>query len=90
MVEMTEIKEPLKENDENIYGVSKLKKRLDKDGLPQSVRQLMTPKSFQPEKLSNFSESQRSRKSKENLVSVQKRKAEITMHKVVEKLVSYS
>lgn len=38
MVEMTEIKEPLKENDENIYGVSKLKKRLDKDGLPLSVR----------------------------------------------------
>lgn len=31
---MTEMKEPLNISDENIYGVSRLKRRLDKDGLP--------------------------------------------------------
>lgn len=54
---MTDMKEPLKGADENIYGISKLKKKLENSfepSTPQSIRSLISPKSFQPEKLSNF------------------------------------
>jgi hypothetical protein len=48
---MTEVRDPLKRNGDDIYGLGKLKKRLEGDSIPlnpETGRSLSSLKSFQP------------------------------------------
>jgi len=86
---MSDFKKPLQANEEDIYGPSALRKRLNGDVIPmnnkqESSRSISSLKSFRPDKMITTNRTDRSNNGKLN-----DKNNEITKHCFINKLVCY-